>query len=129
MSEGLCGVVVAHGPMATAMVDAVRKIAGDAADCLLPISNEGKTPASLAEELDSHIGERAAVVFVDLQSGSCGFAALSSCRDDVRRAVISGVNLPMLLDFVFVCHEPIDVVVTRVIERGRAGIVQPGVPL
>ena len=122
--EALRGVVIAHGPMATAMVDAVRRIAGDAADVLQPLSNDGKSPGELRTALDELIGDDPVVLFVDLQAGSCGMAALSSCRDGGRR-VVCGVNLPMLLDFVFHRDLPIDDVVNRAIEKGRSSIVAP----
>lgn len=119
------GVVVAHGPMATAMVEAVRRIAGDRADVLHALSNEGKSPADLKRELDAAMGEGPVVVFVDIQAGSCCMAALSSCRDRARRVVVTGVNLPMLLDFVFLPNLPIDEVVERLVEKGRSAIVRP----
>jgi len=125
MSEGTRGVVIAHGPMARAMVDAVRRIAGDAADALHPLSNEGKSPAQMGQELDAIMGDTPVVVFVDLQAGSCGMAALTSCRDRPRRVVVTGVNLPMLLDFVFHRELPIDEIVQRALEKGRSAIVAP----
>ena len=124
-SEPLRGVVIAHGPMATAMIDAVRRIAGDAADALAPLSNDGKSPEVLRGALDEMIGDDPVVLFVDLQAGSCGMAALSSCRDRGRRVVVCGVNLPMLLDFVFHRDLPIDEAATRAIEKGRSSIVAP----
>ncbi len=122
---GVRGVVVAHGPMARAMVDAVRRIAGDAADTLRPLSNDGKSPVQLREDLDDAMGDGPVVVFVDIAAGSCGMAALSSCRDQARRVVVSGVNLPMLLDFVFHRDLPIDEVVERVVTHGREAIARP----
>lgn len=119
------GVVVAHGPMARAMVDAVRRIAGDAADGLIPLSNDEKTPDTLEADLDRELGEGPAVIFADLQSGSCAMAALSSCRAVSRRVVVCGVNLPMLLDFVFHRELPLDEVVERVVDRGKAAITTP----
>lgn len=119
------GVVVAHGPMARAMVDAVRRIAGDAADGLIPLSNDDKTPETLEADLDRELGEGPAVIFADLQSGSCAMAALSSCRSESRRVVVCGVNLPMLLDFVFHRELPLDEVVERVVDRGKAAITTP----
>ena len=119
------GVVIAHGPMATAMVDAVRRIAGDAAEALHPLSNDGRSPADLRAALDELIGDDPAVLFVDLQAGSCGMAALSSCRDRGRRVVVCGVNLPMLLDFVFHRDLPVDEAAARAVERGRTSIVAP----
>lgn len=124
-TESVRGVVVAHGPMARAMVDAVRRIAGDRADTLVPLSNDGKGPAELCEELESLLGEGEAVVFTDLLAGSCGMAAMSSCRDRARRVVVAGVNLPMLLEFVFHTDLPLEELAGRVQERGRASIAQP----
>ena len=49
--EPVRGVVVAHGAMAEGMVDAVRRIAGGAADALIPLSNEGMGPAELQATL------------------------------------------------------------------------------
>ncbi|MCH1570000.1 MAG: hypothetical protein L7S64_01545 [Longimicrobiales bacterium] len=123
MSSGrIRGVVIAHGPMARAMVDAVRRIAGDAADTLIPLSNDGKGPEELRDELEALISDQPAVVFTDLLAGSCGMAAMSSCRDRARRAVVSGVNLPMLLEFVFHTDQPLDALVECVKEKGRAAI-------
>ena len=119
------GVVIAHGPMATAMVDAVRRIAGERADVLVPVSNDGKGPEELRNELEGLVGEDEAVVFTDLLAGSCGMAAMSSCRNRERRAVVAGVNLPMLLEFVFHGDLPLDELVERVQDRGRASITQP----
>ena len=125
MSKSVRGVVVAHGPMARAMVDAVRKIAGDAADGLHPLSNDDKSPTQLRADLDQALGDGPVILFVDLQAGSCGVAALSSCRDSARRVVVSGVNLPMLLDFVFHRKLPIDELAERAIDHGREAIRQP----
>ncbi len=123
------GVIVAHGAMAQGMIDAVRCIAGDAADALHAISNDGKSPVQLREEVETEAGGDPAVVFVDLQTGSCGMAALSACRNgDSCRVVVCGVNLPMLLAFVFATDLPLDEVVGRVIEKGRAAITRPPSP-
>ena len=119
------GVVVGHAEMAQGMIGAVRRIAGDAADALHPLSNEGKSPDRLRDELDELAGSQPVVVFVDLQAGSCGMAALSCCRDRVRRVVISGVNLPMLLDFVFSRELPLEELAARLIDQGRNAISQP----
>jgi len=112
--------------MAQGMVDAVRRIAGDAADALHAISNDGKSPGQLKDEVEAEAGCDPVVVFVDLQTGSCGMAALSVCREDgALRVVVCGVNLPMLLAFVFATDLPLDEVVERVMERGRAAITLP----
>jgi mannose/fructose-specific phosphotransferase system component IIA len=117
------GVVVGHGAMAQGLVDAVRHIAGDAAADLVAVSNEGRGPKQLTAALEEAAGEGPVVVFTDLRSGSCGVAATYSCRDRDRRAVICGVNLPMLLDFVFNRDQPLRDLVERLVEKGREAIV------
>ena len=124
MSEGeaALGVVVGHGAMAQGLVDAAQCITGGIADCLASLSNDGKNPDQLKSELDGMVGDSRSVVFVDLRSGSCGMAAMACCRDSVRRVVVSGVNLPMLLDFVFHRGLPFEELVPRLLESGRASI-------
>ena len=116
------GIVVAHGSMAEGLVDAVRRIAGGAADALHPLSNEGTNPTELKALIAEAAGEGPVLVFADLQSGSCGLAALSSCREGGDRAVLCGVNLPILLDFVFHRDMALDALVERLLDKGRDGI-------
>ena len=125
MGATMQGVVIAHGPMASAMVAAVRRITGGHADALTAVSNDGLSPEELCRELDDLLGEHPGVIFTDLAAGSCGLAAMSTCRDRELRAVLGGVNLPMLLEFVFHRDLPLDELVQRVEEKGRASIVQP----
>lgn len=124
MSEGgVRGVIVAHGAMAEGLIDAVRRIAGDAADALVAVSNEGRSPQELRAVLAEVAGEGPVVVFADMYAGSCGMAAYSSCREaGDRRAVVCGVNLPILLDFVFHRDLALDDLVPRLLEKGRSGI-------
>jgi len=123
--SGLLGVVVGHGDMPAGLVSAVRAIAGEAADALTPISNTGKSPEELKLEIDEAVGDAAAVVFVDLQSGSCGMAAYSCCRDRPGRAVLCGVNLPMLLDFVFRRQSSVEEIADSLVDKGRSAISRP----
>ena len=123
MSDGPArGIVVAHGSMAHGLVDAVRRIAGGGADALTPVSNEGMSPPDIKMKLEEIAGEDRVVVFADLLSGSCGMAAMVSARDRSSRAVVCGVNLPVLLDFVFHRDMPLDELVPRLLEKGRDGI-------
>ena len=121
-SGGVRGVVVAHGAMAAGLVDAVRAIAGGAADALVAVSNEGAGPDELRARLRAAVGEGPCVVFVDLVSGSCQMAALASCVGVPERRVVCGVNLPILLDFVFSQDLAPDALVERLVEKGRGSI-------
>ena len=116
------GVVVGHGAMARGMVDAVRVIAGVAEDVLVPLSNDGKGPEALQSELTRMIGQGPVVVFTDMHAGSCAVAARVACRLGGDRAVVCGVNLAMLLDFVFHRDLPLDELVPRLVQQGRVAV-------
>ncbi len=122
------GVVLAHGSMAEGLVSAVRRIAGGAADALIAVSNDSRSPAELKAMLDDFAREGPVVVFADLQSGSCGMAALSSCREEPGCAVVCGVNLPILLDFVFHRDLPLDELLPRLVVKGREAILPASAP-
>lgn len=100
MSEGLRGVVVSHGNLAAALVDAVREITGQNG-VLVPVSNAGCSRETLRERLAGVVGNGPALVFVDLPAGSCLQAAVLELRERLDVRIVAGVNLPMLLDFVY----------------------------
>ena len=116
------GVLLSHGKMADGIVDAVSKIAGLQEGALVALSNEGCDPQGLAEQVDELVGDAPAVVFTDLCTGSCALTAQLTCRDNDRRAVVFGMNLPMLLDFVFHRNLPLDELVPRLLEKGRDSV-------
>lgn len=100
MSDALRGIVVTHGNLAAALVDAVREITGQNG-VLLPVSNAGCSRETLRERLAAAVGSEPALVFVDLPAGSCLHAAVSELRERPNVRIVAGVNLPMLLDFVY----------------------------
>ena len=125
MSEAapIRGIVVGHGAMPQGLVDAVRHIAGAVAGDLVAVSNEGKSPQQLADELLAAAGDAPSIVFADLRAGSCGIAATYCCRNSDKRAIVCGVNLPMLLDFVFHRDLPLPELVARLVDKGREAII------
>ena len=124
MSEPLPvrGVLLAHGEMAAGIVDAVRQITGAGPDVVVPLSNRGLSPESLAARLRELIGGVPAILFTDLPAGSCGFAARMLAREASQLVVISGVNLPVLLEFVLSRDLPLRELVPRLLSKGRASI-------
>lgn len=100
MSEELVGVVVCHGSLASALVQAAEQISGVQA-ALVAVSNSGCDRETLEQRVLTAVGGRPAVVFVDLSSGSCLFAVLKRLRSEESVKVVTGVNLAMLVDFVF----------------------------
>ena len=121
-SGEVLGIVLTHGDMAEGMVHAVGRIADSEPGAILPVTNEGRSTEELAARIGERIGSRTAVIFTDLWAGSCGLAARIACRDQERRAAVFGVNLPILLDFLFHRGEPLDELVPRLLRKGRESI-------
>ena len=99
MSE-LRGIIVSHAAVAQALVAAVRAITG-IENALTAVSNEGCGTEALAERLRDAVGEGPALLFVDLPGGSCMTSSTRYAKQHADIAVVTGVNLAMLLDFVF----------------------------
>ncbi len=121
MSGGLRGVVVCHGELAQALVASAEEISGIRGG-LLPVSNTGADRATLEQRVAEAVAGHPAVVFVDMPSGSCLFAAMRrlGTLPDVR--VVTGVNLAMLLEFLFHRELSVDAARDRVLEAGTRAI-------
>jgi mannose/fructose-specific phosphotransferase system component IIA len=120
MSEPVRGIVVTHADLAEALVHCVERIAGEKG-ALVPLSNDGVSPADLRIQVLQAAGREPAIVFVDLASGSCALAGRAVGHDSDRIAVLTGVNLPMLLDFVFHRELALPELASRLVEKARAG--------
>ena len=100
MSDGLRGVVVSHAELASALVEAVERITGRR-DGLVAVSNTGCGRELLEQRVGEAVGDEPAVVFVDLPSGSCLQASAHYLQTHEDVAVVAGVNLAMLIDFLY----------------------------
>ena len=121
MTDGLQGVVVGHGGLAAALVTAAEEITG-VQGVLVGISNRGCDRGRLEELIRQGIAGRPSVIFVDLQSGSCFFAAMTSLKAMPEVRVVTGVNLPMLVDFVFHRAAGLEAAVARARQVGEQAI-------
>jgi mannose/fructose-specific phosphotransferase system component IIA len=65
------------------------------------VSNDGCDRDALFVALATAVGKTPAVLFIDLPGGSCLTGAATYARGRSDLAVVTGVNLAMLLDFVF----------------------------
>ena len=124
MSEELLGVVVCHGALASALVQAAEQISG-LQDVLVPVTNTGCDRNTLEERVLHAVNGRPAVVFVDLASGSCSFAVLKRLRGEPSVRVVTGVNLAMLVDFVFHRSLSPQEAATRAVAAGEKSIRIP----
>ena len=118
MSSVLRGIVLAHGQVAEALVGAVEEITG-VSGALVPVSNAGCDLGVLEDRIRAAVAGGEALVFVDLPNGSCFVAAMHALGQLPGVRVVTGVNLTMLLDFVFHRTDPIDDAAAR---AGRMGV-------
>lgn len=112
MSESPKGIVACHGGLAEALVEAAEEISG-IAGVLVPVSNQGCDRLKLEARLRDAVHRGPGIVFVDTPSGSCHFAALHDLPEWRGVKVVSGVNLAMLLEFLFHRELPIDELAER----------------
>jgi mannose/fructose-specific phosphotransferase system component IIA len=100
MSEPLRGVVACHGRLAEALIDATERISG-VSGALVPVTNSDCDRGLIERRIADAVGDGPAMVFTDLANGSCLIAAATLARKQGQVAVVTGVNLAMLIDFVF----------------------------
>lgn len=126
---GWRGVIIGHGELAAGMVSAVRRITAVEPHVLVPLSNDGLGPDGVRERLDEILAAGPGVVFADLREGSCGVGGRKVCLGRADRLLVTGANLPVLLEFVTHRDLPLDELALRLVDRGRAAIVsfpEPG---
>ncbi len=121
MSEKLNGVIVAHTELAEALLAAVRAIAGDETG-LVAVTNRGSDRAELLKRLAAAVAGRPTLVFTDMAGGSCAHTAVALARGRPDLRVVTGVNLAMLLDFVFHRERTLEAAAERAVQTGRTGV-------
>jgi mannose/fructose-specific phosphotransferase system component IIA len=112
--------------MGSELLRAVEGILGAQSDVHV-LSNESYSGEALSRAIEERVrgvpDERPVVVFTDLAAGSCGIA--SRLADHGARVVrkVTGVNLPMLLEFFHYRDTlPLDELLPRLEAKGKAGI-------
>ncbi|HRP08300.1 MAG TPA: hypothetical protein PLL69_07420 [Gemmatimonadales bacterium] len=117
----IAGVVVGHGQLAASLVDAVERIAG-AGKGLTAISNTDCDRGTLENRITGAVGDGPAIVFIDMPSGSCMFAAMRRLGEMPQVRLVTGVNLAMLLEFVFNSDGELEEVARKVAAAGSGAI-------
>jgi mannose PTS system EIIA component len=123
MSDGARGIVVAHGALAPALVQEAERISGQTG-VLVAVSNTGCGKEEIEQRVAEAAGQGPAVFFVDMPCGSCFFAAMRIARGRSDVQLVTGVNLPMLLDFVHNRSLPLADGAARAAGKGTEAIRQ-----
>ena len=122
MSKPVRGVIVAHATLAEGLAAAARQISGLGEEDLVALTNEGHGPQGIASAVVGALGDGPTIIFTDLGSGSCNFAARKVAGERGDIGVVCGVNLPILVDFAFHREMPLAELVDRLVDKGRNGI-------
>jgi mannose PTS system EIIA component len=119
------GIVVTHGRLAEELIRTAELIVGKLED-VHAISGSDLCSDSIIETIRKIISGsagRKVVVFVDYFGGSCSINSMRAVEgmEDVK--VISGVNLPLLLDFATKRESMgFDTMVEHIVRRGKESV-------
>jgi mannose/fructose-specific phosphotransferase system component IIA len=78
--------------------------------------------ADLVEALDRLSACRDVILFSDLQGGSCSLICRSLLQKNEHLAVVTGFNLPMLIEFIFYRDRPFVELLSILKRKGKDGI-------
>lgn len=111
--------VIGHKDFAAGIVSAVAAITGRD-DIFRTASNYGLDLRGMEALVRDAIAEGVVIVFSDLPAGSTTMAARRVQRDFPNLTVVTGVSLPVLLDYAFATDDAH--AVDAAVEKGRAAM-------
>jgi mannose/fructose-specific phosphotransferase system component IIA len=120
------GIIVTHGDLANEFLNTAKTVFGEITD-VRTVTNQQKSPQVLIQEIESIVesfdsGQKL-LVFIDFWGGSCCHACLDVKQRHDNIILITGVNLPMFLAFLYKRDTmPFDGLVDELIERGRSSV-------
>ncbi len=122
--------VMTHGNIGVELVRVVEMILGPE-EGLSAMSNDGKSGTDLEADVKAWLAQGqqgdGEIIFIDDYGGSCANAAILACGEHGERAVISGVNLAMLLAFTtWRDRDDHDELAAKLIQKGREAIIFVG---
>ncbi len=119
-------ILITHGMLGAELLKVAGRLYG-VPDGVAALTNEGRSGDDLVRHLHESLGPGSDPIFVflDMPGGSCLLAALSVAARDERIIVVTGVNLPMLLEFLH--HRDtvsVEELLERVLSRGRDAVTR-----
>jgi mannose/fructose-specific phosphotransferase system component IIA len=118
--------LVTHGALGQELVRTVERILGHQAG-VMTVSNDDRSADDLRAEIERRVREvpagQSVVLFSDLAAGSCGIASRQAEVEGRVVKRLTGVNLPMLLEFFHYRDAlPLEDLIVRLEAKGKAGI-------
>lgn len=124
--------VITHGNIGAELVRVTGLILGPV-EGLSALSNSGRSLADLRAGIAAWLAEgqasgaTGALIMVDDYGGSCATASQLACGQEKGRAILSGVNLAMLLGFLtWRENDEFEELVSRLVRKGREAITVVG---
>jgi mannose/fructose-specific phosphotransferase system component IIA len=99
----LRGLIITHGDLGRSLRATAETMTGLGSDVEV-LSNENHSGDSLSHAVEERLclwGDDEGIVLTDIPGGSCTHAALLRAASRPNVGVVTGVNLPMLVDFLF----------------------------
>ncbi len=123
--------IVTHADLGTALVRAAESVVGKVEDVAL-LSNENLSRADLEEAIEESVRawQHGGLLLTDFWGGSCHTCGASAARRHGEVIILTGVNLPLLLDYLYNREKlTVGALAERLQQKGRDSIrVQRGVP-
>ncbi len=127
----LAAVIVTHGALAESLRRAAEQVVGNAR-AIEAVSNDGLNAETLTQRVRDAVRDvrsEGCIVFVDSRGSSCANSCMQAVRGLSNVRVVSGVNLPMIMDFTLRREDhDLDAMVERLIQRGRNSIQELRAP-
>lgn len=130
--------VITHGDIGRELVRVTEMILGPVPG-LTAMSNAGKAATDITDMIQDWLKEPPAdkppeteqpdrkLILLDDYGGSCATSAQLACGHDPDTAIISGVNLAMLLGFVtWRQSDDFEELVAKIVQKGREAIILVG---
>ena len=129
MTSRVPALLVTHADLAAALMRAAERVYGPVTDVEL-LSNEGLSRDALEREIDARVRgwKHGGLVLTDFWGGSCHMCGAAAARGRGEVVVLTGVNLPTLLDYLH-NRDRFDVaeLARRLVQKGHDSIrIQPG---
>jgi mannose/fructose-specific phosphotransferase system component IIA len=92
--------IVTHADLAQGLVHAAERVVGPVEDVTL-LSNEGLSRADLEDAIEARVQgwQHGGLLLTDFWGGSCHTCGASAARRHGEVVIVTGVNLPLLLDY------------------------------
>lgn len=122
----ISAVIIGHGEFAQAMLRTAEAIVGEQENVEV-VSNKGFSCEALGGEIEKrcHDREQDTIIFLDLPGGSCTISCYNLLKTHHDMHIISGVNLPLLIEF-FMLRDKYTAgeLVPLLVRKGKDNIMQ-----